>query len=75
MRDGFDSARATAALAHPDMADVIHEAWLYELHARAADDTADLRGEQGVSDLLSHTSLATTKRPYLCRGKIETPTR
>jgi integrase len=75
VRDGFDSARAAAALAHPEMADAIREAWLYDLRAKAADDTADVRGEQGAADLLGHASVATTKRHYLRRGKIVAPTR
>ena len=50
-------------------------AWLYDLRAKAADDTADARGEQSAADLLGHTSVATTKRHYLRRGKIVGPTK
>ena len=75
VRDGFDAAREAAALANPDLANAIREAWLYDLRAKAADDTADLRGEQGAADLLGHASVATTKRHYLRRGKIVPPTR
>jgi len=75
VRDGFDAAREAAALANPNLAKAIREAWLYDLRAKAADDTADLRGEQGAADLLGHASVATTKRHYLRRGKIVPPTR
>jgi integrase len=75
IRDGFDKARIQAAKAHPELADAIKAAWLYDLRAKAADDTADARGEQSAADLLGHASVSTTKRHYLRRGKIVGPTK
>jgi integrase len=43
--------------------------WFYDLRAKAADDTADNRGEQAASNLLGHENITTTKRHYLRRGK------
>lgn len=40
------------------------------LRAKAADDTADGRGEEAARDLLGHESVKTTQRHYLRRGKI-----
>ncbi|WP_019573295.1 tyrosine-type recombinase/integrase [Curvibacter lanceolatus] len=75
IRKGFEDARSAAAEANPDLADAIKEAWLYDLRAKAADDTADARGEQSAADLLGHANVSTTKRHYLRRGKIVGPTK
>ena len=47
----------------------------YDLRAKAADDTADGRGQEAARDLLGHDSVKTTQRHYLRRGKIATPTK
>lgn len=70
LRNHFDDARLAAAEAHPAMADDIKAFHFYDLRAKAADDTSDLRGEQAASDLLGHDSVKTTQRHYLRRGKI-----
>lgn len=75
VRKGYDNARLVAAKTHPELAEAIKAAWLYDLRAKAADDTADVRGEQSAADLLGHTSVSTTKRHYLRRGRVVSPTR
>jgi integrase len=75
LRSNFEDARAAAALAHPEHAADIRAAWFYDLRAKAADDTADQRGEAAASDLLGHDSVKTTKKHYLRKGKIIAPTR
>lgn len=75
LRSHFEKAREAAAVAAPEMAAAIRAFWFYDLRAKAADDTSDLRGEQAASDLLGHDSVRTTQRHYLRRGKIVTPTR
>lgn len=70
LRNQFNEARTLAAAAKPQMANAIKKFWFYELRAKAADDTSDLRGDQAASDLLGHDSVKTTQRHYLRRGKI-----
>jgi hypothetical protein len=53
-------ARKAAANAHPDRATAIGR--LYDLRAKAADDTSDARGEQAASKLLSPESVKTRQR-------------
>jgi len=61
-------------VANPDLAKAIREAWLYDLRAKAADDTADAQGEQNAVALLGHANVSTTKRHDLRRCKIVGPT-
>ncbi|MFJ9450281.1 tyrosine-type recombinase/integrase [Herbaspirillum sp. NPDC101397] len=75
LRKYFDKAKKDAAQTFPEIADAISEFWFYDLRAKAADDTSDLRGDQAASDLLGHESVRTTQRHYLRRGKIVLPTR
>lgn len=70
LRNHFDAARAAAAKAHPALKAAIESFHFYDLRAKAADDTSDLRGDQAASDLLGHDSVKTTQRHYLRRGKI-----
>lgn len=70
LRNHFDEARKKAAVLYPEMADAIMSFRFYDLRAKAADDTSDLRGEQAASDLLGHGNVKTTQRHYLRRGKI-----
>ena len=57
------------------MEKAIKEFWFYDLRAKAADDTSDVRGDQAASDLLGHENVKTTQRHYLRRGKIVSPTK
>lgn len=75
LRNQFDAAREAAALAYPAMAESIRNFRFYDLRAKAADDTSDMRGDQAASDLLGHDSIRTTQRHYLRRGKIVGSTR
>jgi integrase len=75
LRNHFEAAREAAATAYPAMADSIRKFHFYDLRAKAADDTSDLRGDQAASDLLGHDSVKTTQRHYLRRGKIVGPTK
>jgi integrase len=75
LRNHFDDARKAASVAFPDLAKAIGDFWFYDLRAKAADDTSDLRGDQAASDLLGHESVKTTQRHYLRRGKIVSPTK
>ncbi len=75
LRNHFDDARAAAIKAHPDLANEIKAFHFYDLRAKAADDTSDMRGEQAASDLLGHDSIRTTQRHYLRRGKTVAPTK
>lgn len=75
LRNYFDEARTKTAKAVPQLAQAIKAFWLYDLRAKAADDTSDDRGDQAASDLLGHDSVKTTQRHYLRRGKIVTPTK
>ncbi|BBE09484.1 phage-related integrase [Mycoavidus cysteinexigens] len=71
----FDSAREKAAKAHPEFKDQLKAFWLYDLRAKAADDTSAEKGDQAAADLLGHIDVRTTKRHYLRRGKKVAPTR
>ncbi|MGI4717253.1 MAG: tyrosine-type recombinase/integrase [Janthinobacterium lividum] len=71
----FRKARDAAIKARPDLAQAIGEFWFYDLRAKAADDTSTERGEQAASDLLGHDSPRTTRKHYLRRGKVVSPTR
>ena len=73
LRAHFDRARIIAAQTQPGMADKIKAFRFYDLRAKAADDTSDLRGEQAASDLLGHDNLKTTQRHYLRRGRMAAP--
>lgn len=75
LRDHFARAKEAAAVAHPDLGEAIREFWFYDLRAKAADDTADGRGELAARDLLGHESVQTTQRHYLRRGKTVMPTK
>lgn len=75
LRYQYQKARSLAAAKHPGMDAEIGRMWFYDLRAKAADDSADQRGEQAASDLLGHDSVQTTRRHYLRRGKIVPPTR
>jgi integrase len=52
------------------MADSIRKFHFYDLRAKVADNTSDLRSDQAASDLLGHDSVKTTQRHYLGRGKM-----
>ena len=75
LRNHFDDAKKTAIEAIPGMEKAIKEFWFYDLRAKAADDTSDMRSDQAASDLLGHESVKTTQRHYLRRGKIVSPTK
>jgi len=70
LRNYFNRASELAALTHPDLAESIGAFHFYDLRAKAADDTNDLRGEQAASNLLGHDSVKTTQRHYLRRCKV-----
>lgn len=75
LRNHFDDAREAAAKERPEMAEKIKSFWFYDLRAKAADDTAELHGDQAASDLLGHESMRTTQRHYLRKGKKVAPTK
>lgn len=75
LRNHFAEARKLAIAANPDNEQAIKNFWFYDLRAKAADDTSEARGDQAASDLLGHDSVKTTKRHYLRRGKIVSPTK
>lgn len=75
LRTHFEEARETAAINNPELAEEIRAMWFYDLRAKAADDTADDRGEQEASNLLGHESVRTTQRHYLRRGRKVKPTK
>lgn len=75
LRAQFDKARDAAAAATPAMAEDVKSFRFYDLRAKAADDTADGRGEEAARNLLGHDSVKTTQRHYLRRGKIVAPTK
>ncbi|GGX99033.1 tyrosine-type recombinase/integrase [Massilia dura] len=75
LRAQFDKARDQAAEKQPQLAEDIKNFRFYDLRAKAADDTADGRGEEAARDLLGHDSVKTTQKHYLRRGKIVTPTK
>jgi len=73
LRAQFDKARDAACTAAPAMAKDITDFRFYDLRAKAADDTADGRGQEAARDLLGHESVRTTQKHYLRRGKIVGP--
>lgn len=75
LRSHFDRARIKAAQEAPELAADIKAFWFYDLRAKAADDTADARGEQAASDLLGHDNVSTTQKHYLRKGRIVAPTK
>lgn len=75
LKNHFAKAKEEAIKAAPESAEAIEEFWFYDLRAKAADDTSDQRGELEASHLLGHDNVQTTKRHYLRRGKIVTPTK
>jgi integrase len=75
LRNQFEVARTLAAEANPAMADAIKAMWFYDLRAKAADDTAELHGDQAAANLLGHDSVTTTQQHYLRRGKTVNPTK
>lgn len=75
LRNGFVSARDQAADNNPDMAEAIRAFWFYDLRAKAADDVAEVSGDDAAKTLLGHTDGRTTARHYLRRGKLVDPTR
>jgi integrase len=75
LRSQFEKAREKAATETPNLADAIKKFWFYDLRAKAADDTSEMRGEQAASDLLGHENVRTTQRHYLRKGKIVAPTK
>jgi integrase len=75
LRNHFDNAKRDAIKEHPELAAGIKSFWFYDLRAKAADDTADTRGEQAASDLLGHDNVSTTQKHYLRRGRVVAPTK
>lgn len=75
LRWHFQKAKEAAAKAHKDRKDAIENFWLYDLRAKAADDTSDKKGDAAAADLLGHADVRTTKRHYLRRGKRVAPTK
>lgn len=75
LRYQYDKARELAAAGNAELDQEIKKMWFYDLRAKAADDSADARGEQAASDLLGHDNIKTTRRHYLRRGKIVVPTK
>jgi len=75
LRKGYEKARAEAAKANPTIEAEIKKFWFYDLRAKAADDKADSEGDQAASDQLGHTTVATTRRHYLRKGKLVGPTK
>lgn len=75
LRGQFEQAREAAAKANPRLATEIRKAWFYDLRAKAADDTAELHGDQAAANLLGHDSVSTTQAHYLRRGKVVGPTK
>jgi integrase len=75
LRKQFEKARDEAAKDHPKMAAQIAAMWFYDLRAKAADDTAETRGEQAAADLLGHDSVTTTQQHYLRKGRLVSPTK
>ncbi|HVR54940.1 MAG TPA: tyrosine-type recombinase/integrase, partial [Pseudorhodoferax sp.] len=75
LRTAFETAREKAAETNPQLAEEIRAMWFYDLRAKAADDVSDDHGDQAAADLLGHTSVSTTKKHYLRKGKIVPPTR
>ena len=80
LRDAFTTARSAAATkaitdGNKDLGAQIKKMWFYDLRAKAADDTAEDRGEQAAADLLGHSSVHTIQRHYLRRGKIVKPSK
>ncbi len=80
LRDAFTTAREAAAKAveaeqKPELAAEIRAFWFYDLRAKAADDIAEVDGDQAATDLLGHDNVKTTKDHYLRRGKIVNPSK
>lgn len=75
LRYQFDEARKPAKVALPEAENDLSEFIFYDLHAKAADDTKDQRGEQAATDLLGHDSVKTTQRHYFRNGKKVQPTK
>lgn len=75
LRGQFEKARKVAAKANPKIAAEINATWFYDLRAKAADDTAELHGDQAAANLLGHDSVSTTQAHYLRRGKVVGPTK
>lgn len=75
LRSRFTAAKEAAKKAHPDQAERIEAFWIYDLRAKAADDTSDQKGDAAAADLLGHADVRTTKRHYLRRGKRVAPTK
>lgn len=75
LRSRFTVAKKAAKKAHPDQAERIDAFWIYDLRAKAADDTSDQKGDAAAADLLGHADVRTTKRHYLRRGKRVAPTK
>lgn len=48
LRSQFDKARIAVSESTPALADEIKKMWFYDLRAKAADDTADGRGEEAA---------------------------
>lgn len=75
LRSQFDKAKDATTKVEPKLAKDIKKFRFYDLRAKAADDTADGRGQESARDLLGYESVKTTQRHYLRRGKIVTPTK
>jgi integrase len=75
LRAQFDKAREAVITNTPELEKDMKNFRFYDLRAKAADDTADDRGQDAARDLLGHESVRTTQRHYLRRGKIVTPTK
>lgn len=75
LRTQFHKARDAVIAKSPELETDVKNFRFYDLRAKAADDTADDRGQEAARDLLGHESIRTTQRHYLRRGKIVTPTK
>lgn len=75
LRTQFHKARDAVVAKSPELENDVKNFRFYDLRAKAADDTADGRGQEAARDLLGHDSVKTTQRHYLRRGKIVTPTK
>lgn len=75
LRTQFHKARDVVIAKSPELEKDVKNFRFYDLRAKAADDTADGRGQEAARDLLGHESVRTTQRHYLRRGKIVTPTK
>jgi hypothetical protein len=74
LRAQFEGARACCEK-YPQTGGGREELQVLRFAGKAADDTADGRGEEAARDLLDHDSVKTIQKHYLRRGKIVTSTK